>query len=98
RHERLWERMGAHLKHYRDVSGVSFAVWAPNARGVSVVGDFNSWDGRLHAMRSMGASGIWSCSFPKSARELDTSSRFAPSKARPSSSRPRSHSEPSFPR
>jgi len=65
RHERLWERMGAHLKHYRDVSGVSFAVWAPNARGVSVVGDFNSWDGRLHAMRSMGASGIWELFVPE---------------------------------
>src|SRR5262249_43882959 len=65
RHERLWERMGAHLKHYRDVSGVSFAVWAPNARGVSVVGDFNSWDGRLHAMRSLGASGIWELFVPE---------------------------------
>ena len=65
RHERLWERMGAHLKHYRDISGVSFAVWAPNARGVSVVGDFNSWDGRLHAMRSLGASGIWELFVPE---------------------------------
>ena len=65
RHERLWERMGAHPTHYRDVSGVSFAVWAPNAQGVSVVGDFNSWDGRLHAMRAMGASGIWELFVPE---------------------------------
>ncbi|HET9451356.1 MAG TPA: 1,4-alpha-glucan branching protein GlgB [Aggregicoccus sp.] len=65
RHERLWERMGAHLTHHHGVNGVSFAVWAPTAAGVSVVGDFNGWDGRLHAMRRMGASGIWELFVPE---------------------------------
>ena len=46
------------------VAGVSFAVWAPNARSVSVVGDFNGWDGRLHPMRPLGASGIWELFLP----------------------------------
>ncbi|MGQ0507492.1 MAG: 1,4-alpha-glucan branching protein GlgB [Myxococcaceae bacterium] len=65
RHERLWERMGARLSHHHGVSGVSFAVWAPAAAGVSVVGDFNSWDGRLHPMRQMGSSGIWELFVPE---------------------------------
>nr|WP_242588620.1 1,4-alpha-glucan branching protein GlgB [Corallococcus macrosporus] len=65
RHERLWERMGAHLIHHNGVKGTSFAVWAPTARGVSVVGDFNGWDGRLHAMRRMGSSGIWELFVPE---------------------------------
>ena len=46
------------------VTGTAFAVWAPAARAVSVVGDFNSWDGRLHAMRSLGSSGIWELFLP----------------------------------
>jgi 1,4-alpha-glucan branching enzyme len=58
-HERLWEKLGAHERVLDGVAGTSFAVWAPNARAVRVVGDFNSWDGRLHPMRSLGASGIW---------------------------------------
>ncbi len=65
RHERLWERMGAHLIHHHGVAGAAFAVWAPTAAGVSVVGDFNGWDGRLHAMRRMGASGIWELFIPE---------------------------------
>jgi 1,4-alpha-glucan branching enzyme len=65
RHENLWQRMGAHPTHHHGSSGVSFAVWAPAAAGVSVVGDFNSWDGRLHAMRSLGASGIWELFIPE---------------------------------
>src|SRR5262249_54890035 len=64
RHERLWERLGAHPIHHYGVNGVSFAVWAPTAEGVSVVGDFNSWDGRLHAMRLLGASGVWELFIP----------------------------------
>ena len=64
RHEALAERMGAHVTEQDGVRGVAFAVWAPNARSVSVVGDFNSWDGRLHAMRSLGASGIWELFVP----------------------------------
>ncbi|RKH12190.1 1,4-alpha-glucan branching protein GlgB [Corallococcus sp. CA053C] len=65
RHERLWERMGAHLIHHNGVKGVSFAVWAPTAASVSVVGDFNGWDGRLHSMRRMGSSGIWELFVPE---------------------------------
>jgi 1,4-alpha-glucan branching enzyme len=64
RHEQLAERMGAHLRTMDGVAGVSFAVWAPNARGVSVIGEFNSWDGRLHPMRNLGASGIWELFVP----------------------------------
>jgi 1,4-alpha-glucan branching enzyme len=63
-HFRLWEKLGAHLKVIGDVSGVGFAVWAPNARSVRVVGEFNSWDGRLHPMRSLGPSGIWELFVP----------------------------------
>ena len=65
RHERLWERLGAHVREHCGVPGVAFAVWAPAARRVSVVGDFNGWDGRLHAMRRMGASGIFEIFVPE---------------------------------
>ncbi len=58
-HQRLWEKMGAHPAVIDGVEGATFAVWAPNATAVSVVGEFNSWDGRLHPMRSLGSSGIW---------------------------------------
>jgi len=64
RHEDLYERLGAHVREIDGVVGTSFAVWAPGARAVSVVGEFNSWDGRLHAMRALGASGIWEIFIP----------------------------------
>jgi 1,4-alpha-glucan branching enzyme len=64
RHERLWQRLGAHELTVDGVAGTSFAVWAPNARAVRVVGDFNSWDGRLHPMRALGSSGIWELFVP----------------------------------
>ena len=64
RHEQLYEKLGAHVREIDGVTGTAFAVWAPNARGVSVVGDFNAWDGRLHPMRSLGASGIWELFVP----------------------------------
>src|SRR5207253_5187107 len=64
RHEHLYERLGAHVRELDGVLGTAFAVWAPNARGVSVVGDFNSWDGRLHPMRTLGSSGIWELFIP----------------------------------
>ncbi|MEM6486844.1 MAG: 1,4-alpha-glucan branching protein GlgB [Pseudomonadota bacterium] len=57
-HLRLWRALGAHLRSHEGVSGVAFAVWAPAARRVSVVGDFNDWDGRRHVMRWRGGSGI----------------------------------------
>ncbi len=64
KHYNLYEKMGAHPRSMNGVSGVSFAVWAPNARRVSVVGDFNNWDGRIFPMRSMGTSGIWELFIP----------------------------------
>ena len=64
RHEQLYQPLGAHLRDVDGVTGVSFAVWAPNAASISVVGDFNGWDGRLHPMRSLGAAGIWELFIP----------------------------------
>src|SRR5689334_13610308 len=64
RHEELWERLGAHVREIDGVTGTAFAVWAPAARAVSVVGDFNFWDGRIHPMRSLGSSGIWEVFLP----------------------------------
>lgn len=68
RHEELWKVLGAHLTHYTgpmgDVEGVAFAVWAPNASAVRVVGDFNYWDGTASAMRSLGSSGVWELFIP----------------------------------
>ena len=63
-HERLYDVLGAHPRTHQGVSGVSFAVWAPNARSVRIVGDFDRWDGRLLPMRSMGASGVWELFVP----------------------------------
>jgi 1,4-alpha-glucan branching enzyme len=65
RHEQLYEKLGAHVRDHEGVRGTAFAVWAPAARAISVVGDFNSWDGRLHAMRSLGSSGIWELFLPE---------------------------------
>ena len=56
--------LGAHPRRVNGVDGVLFAVWAPNAQGVSVVGDWNGWDGRWHPMRSRGASGVWELFIP----------------------------------
>ncbi|MCD8283864.1 MAG: 1,4-alpha-glucan branching protein GlgB [Opitutae bacterium] len=61
---RVYEKLGSHVREIDGVKGVSFAVWAPSARRVSVVGDFNGWDGRYHAMRMLGASGIWEIFIP----------------------------------
>ena len=63
-HSRAYLKMGAHPLTIDGVAGVNFAVWAPNARRVSVVGDFNRWDGRLHPMQNRGASGIWEIFVP----------------------------------
>ncbi len=68
RHERLWDALGAHVRQYPsvlgEVHGTSFCVWAPNARAVRVVGDFNHWQGAAHAMRSLGSSGVWELFIP----------------------------------
>jgi 1,4-alpha-glucan branching enzyme len=61
---RIYEKLGAHPRVFDGVTGVSFAVWAPNAQRVSVVGDFNRWDGRCHAMRLLGVSGVWEIFVP----------------------------------
>ena len=63
-HQRLWQVLGAHLITHEGVAGVHFAVWAPNAQRVSVVGDFNIWDGRRHPMRRRGPTGIWEIFIP----------------------------------
>ena len=63
-HHRLYERLGAHYLEVGGVGGIRFAVWAPNAQSVSVVGDFNGWDRRKHAMRVLGQSGIWELFVP----------------------------------
>ncbi len=68
RHEELWKALGAHTRTYSSlfgpVNGTSFAVWAPNAEGVRVIGDFNHWDGRAHPMRSLGSTGVWELFIP----------------------------------
>ncbi len=64
RHEELWNVLGAHVRHFTGVTGVSFAVWAPHAQAVRVVGDLNGWDGASHAMRSLGSTGVWELFVP----------------------------------
>ncbi|MGG5885797.1 1,4-alpha-glucan branching protein GlgB [Falsiroseomonas sp. HC035] len=63
-HRHLHERLGAHLVTHEGTPGTRFAVWAPNARRVSVVGDFNAWDGRRHPMRKRHDSGLWEIFLP----------------------------------
>jgi 1,4-alpha-glucan branching enzyme len=64
RHAELWQRLGAHPREIDGTAGTSFAIWAPAARSVSVVGDWNGWDGRVHPMRSLGSSGVWELFLP----------------------------------
>lgn len=64
RHLHLYKILGAHLHTIDGVSGIRFAVWAPSATRVSVVGDFNQWDGRINPMRSRGDSGVWELFIP----------------------------------
>jgi 1,4-alpha-glucan branching enzyme len=61
---RVHEKLGAHVRNVSGVPGVAFAVWAPAATRVSVVGNFNHWDGRRHVMRSLGSSGVWELFIP----------------------------------
>ncbi|MBN1149750.1 1,4-alpha-glucan branching protein GlgB [candidate division WOR-3 bacterium] len=60
-----YEKLGAHVMVFESIKGTLFALWAPNAKRVSVVGDFNHWDGRRHPMRSRGSSGIWELFLPE---------------------------------
>jgi len=63
-HQRVWKVLGAHVMEHEGAEGTHFAVWAPNARRVSVVGGFNHWDGRRHPMRKRGATGVWETFVP----------------------------------
>ena len=63
-HRRIYDKLGSHAIEMNGVSGVQFSVWAPNAQGVSLVGSFNNWDRRRHAMRVLGASGVWEIFIP----------------------------------
>ncbi|MFT3670809.1 1,4-alpha-glucan branching protein GlgB [Aestuariivirga sp.] len=63
-HLRLYDKLGAHPLHHEGADGVHFAVWAPNASRVSVIGDFNNWDGRLHVMRKRLDTGVWETFVP----------------------------------
>ncbi len=60
RHEQLWQVLGAHVRG----TGTAFSVWAPNAQGVRLVGDFNFWDGTAYPMRSLGGAGVWELFVP----------------------------------
>jgi 1,4-alpha-glucan branching enzyme len=62
--KRIYEKLGAHRRVVDGLAGTSFALWAPNAQRVSVVGDFNGWDGRCHPMRLLGVSGVWEIFIP----------------------------------
>ncbi|MFJ4039047.1 1,4-alpha-glucan branching protein GlgB [Microbacterium sp. NPDC090007] len=64
RHEELWRILGAHVRELDGSSGTAFTVWAPDARALRVIGDFNGWDGTGSAMRSMGGSGVWELFVP----------------------------------
>jgi 1,4-alpha-glucan branching enzyme len=64
KHTRIYDKLGAHLTRIGEADGVHFGVWAPNAGRVSVVGDFNGWDGRLHPMRRLGPTGVWEIFLP----------------------------------
>ena len=63
-HRQLWRVLGAHVITHEGVPGTHFAVWAPNARRVSIVGDFNTWDGRRHLLRRRGQTGVWETFIP----------------------------------
>ncbi len=63
-HYDIYDKLGAHLTEINGVRGCTFAVWAPNAQRVSVIGDFNGWDGRIHSMRKHPATGIWEIFVP----------------------------------
>ena len=63
-HQRVYDDLGSHVKAIDGVDGCVFAVWAPNAKRVSLVGNFNGWDGRRHPMRLLGSSGVWELFVP----------------------------------
>ena len=64
KHERIYDKLGAHPRSFDGASGSHFAVWAPNAERVSVVGPFNEWDGRRNPLAPRGVSGVWEAFLP----------------------------------
>ena len=89
-HLRLYDKLGAHPMRHDGFDGVHFAVWAPNAARVSVVGDFNGWDGRRHVMRRRSSTGVWEIFIPGAAEGqaykyelLDGAGQLLPLKADP---------------
>jgi hypothetical protein len=74
-HVKLYDRLGAHLIAHEGTTGIHFAVWAPNARRVSIVGDFNAWDGRRHVMRKRVDTGVWEIFVPGLAKARSTSTK-----------------------
>src|SRR5687768_12138683 len=70
KHEEIYNKLGAHVAKKGRARGVAFAVWAPQAAGVSVVGDFNGWDGRDHQMQGLATSGVWELFIPKLAPRM----------------------------
>jgi len=105
-HHRIYEKLGAHYAEVNGLGGVQFAVWAPSARSVSVIGGFNGWDRRAHAMRVLGSSGIWEIFIPGLAEgelykfQVKTQSGFVMDKTDPYASemeiRPRTASRVNF--
>ncbi|WUO35235.1 1,4-alpha-glucan branching enzyme [Streptomyces sp. NBC_00286] len=83
RHEELWKALGARPMEHQGVTGTRFTVWAPNARGVRLLGDFNYWDGTAYPMRSLGSSGVWELFVP----ELGEGTRYKFEITRPDGSR-----------
>lgn len=63
-HHKIYQKLGAHLRTLEGIEGVNFAVWAPNAKSVSIVGDFNGWDGRKNPLANRGNSGVWEVFIP----------------------------------
>ncbi|MEM9349000.1 MAG: 1,4-alpha-glucan branching enzyme, partial [Pseudomonadota bacterium] len=78
-HRRLWDALGAHTIKHEGVEGTHFAVWAPNAARVSVIGDFCNWDGRRFPMRRMGSSGVWEIFLPGIGEGVTYKYEIAPS-------------------
>jgi len=65
RHEQIWHVLGSHFRPHEDVTGTSFSVWAPHAKAVRVIGDFNGWNGVGHAMRRLDDNGVWEIFLPQ---------------------------------
>ncbi|MBK9217700.1 MAG: 1,4-alpha-glucan branching protein GlgB [Uliginosibacterium sp.] len=89
-HLRLYDKLGAHVLWHEGFEGTHFSLWAPNASRVSVIGDFNAWDGRRHAMRKRQDSGVWEIFLPGIGKDalykyeiLDSSGRLQPLKSDP---------------